>query len=66
MRPLTKEEINDGEEPVFRTDIMDLINPMIEMEDVTDMVQAGNRLLVCSGNTGEYTIWIPVRLILRA
>ena len=53
MRPLTKEEINDGEEPVFRTDIMDLINPMIEMEDVTDMVQAGNRLLVCSGNTGR-------------
>lgn len=53
MRTLTKEEINTGKVPVFRTDIMELINPGTKMEDVTDMVQVNNRLLVCSGDAGR-------------
>lgn len=53
MRTLTKEEINTGKVPMFRTDIMELINPGTKMEDVTDMVQVNNRLLVCSGDAGR-------------
>ena len=53
MRTLTKEEINTGKVPVFRTDITELINPGTKMEDVTDMVQVNNRLLVCSGDAGR-------------
>ena len=53
MRTLTKEEINTGKVPMFRTDIMELINPQTKMEDVTDMVQVNNRLLVCSGEEGR-------------
>lgn len=31
MRTLTKEEINTGKVPMFRTDIMELINPQTKM-----------------------------------
>ena len=53
MKTLTKEEIDAGVEPFFRTDIMETINPGIEMEDVTDMVQANERLLISSDNTAR-------------
>ncbi|WP_065220114.1 MULTISPECIES: hypothetical protein [Butyricimonas] len=53
MKTLTKEDLSAGVEPSFRTDIMGVINPGIEMEDVTDMVQVESRLLVASGSTGR-------------
>ena len=53
MKTLTKEEVNAGLKPSFRTDIMEVINPGIEMVDVTDMAQEKNRLLVSSGSTGR-------------
>lgn len=42
-----------GKESVFRTDIMDMINPYVELEDVKDMVQVNDRLLICSGDAGR-------------
>ena len=53
MRTLTKDEVDLGKESVFRTDIMDMINPYVELEDVKDMVQVNDRLLICSGDAGR-------------
>lgn len=53
MKTLTKEEISAGIEPSFRTNIMELINPGIELTDVTDMVQAGERLLIASSSAAR-------------
>lgn len=53
MKALTKEEVNAGVESSFRTDILETINPGIEMEDVTDMAQEESRLLVASGSKGR-------------
>ena len=44
MKTLTKEEISGGKVPTFRTDIMEIANPGMELENVTDMIQQGGRL----------------------
>ena len=53
MKTLTKEEISGGKVPTFRTDIMEIANPGMELENVTDMIQQGGRLMVSSGSNGR-------------
>ena len=53
MKTLTKEEISGGKVPTFRTDIMEIANPEMELENVTDMIQQGGRLMVSSGSNGR-------------
>ena len=53
MKTLTKEEIASGKLPAFRTDIMEIANPGMELENVTDMVQNGGRLMISSGSNGR-------------
>lgn len=53
MKTLTKEEIASGKLPAFRTDIMEIANPGMELENVTDMVPNGGRLMISSGSNGR-------------
>ena len=53
MKTLTKEEISGGKVPTFRTNIMEIANPGMELENVTDMIQQGGRLMVSSGSNGR-------------
>ena len=48
MKTLTKEEISTGKKTVFQTDIMEVCNPDMELENVTDMIQHDKRLMVSS------------------
>lgn len=50
MKTLTKEEISTGKKPFFQTDIMEVCNPDMELENVTDMIQHDKRLMVSSGS----------------
>lgn len=53
MKTQSIEEVQAGHEPIFRTDIMETINPIAELEDVSDMIQANGRLLVASANASR-------------
>lgn len=53
MKTLSTEELNAGKIPAFRTDIMQVSNPDLELEDVVDMFQSKGRLMVASGSMGR-------------